>query len=221
MIQDRIQLDMEEEFADLKRNIAQHFQGDFSISEQKDFLKHHIPSEILVKSEILLDTVLNYLMETAIKELDKFDVELQNDFFNQDFRNKIREWKKQTENQLELLPPKVEFSRDPRWIQGAFNGGTTFIVGGAITVLVFDPTKIVWAIVAGLLTMIVSAYLFKKGFEKAEPKARSIIKSNVEDFINNAEQQVSDWLKNVTNVFDEEFNNFCESRGINIKGVIK
>lgn len=221
MIQDKIKTDIEQEFAVLRKNIEELLQGDSNIGAQKDFLKNHIPSEILAKSKILLDTVLNYLMETAIKDLDKFDVELQNDFFNQDFRNKILEWVKQTENQLKLLPQDVEFSSDPRWIQGAISGGTSFIVGAVITVFVFDPTKIVWAIVAGLLAMIVSAYLFKKGFEKAEPKARSIIKSDIENFINNAEQQVSDWLKNVVNIFEEEFNNFCNSRNININGQIK
>ncbi|MBX3007625.1 MAG: hypothetical protein KF816_06310 [Melioribacteraceae bacterium] len=220
MIQDKIKYDIEQEFSELKKSIGNNLQDDFNINTQKDFLKNHIPTEIIVKSEILLDTLLNYLMETAIKELDKLDVEIQNDFFNQDFRNKVREWVEQTENQLELTTPEVVFSADPRWRQGAINGGTAFIIGTAVTIFVFDPTKIVWAIVSGLVTIIASAYLFKKAFEKAEPKARSIIKSDVEIFINNAEQQITDWLKTVTKVFSEEFNNFCNSRSININGKI-
>jgi len=220
MIQDKIKRDIEQEFSELRTSISNGLQDYFDINTQKDFLKNHIPTEIIVKSEILLDTLLNYLMETAIKELDKLDVEIQNDFFNQDFRNKVREWVKQTENQLELTTQEVEFSTDPRWRQGAINGGTAFIVGTAITVFVFDPTKVIWAIVTGLLTIISSAYLFKKGYEKAEPKARSIIKSDVEKFINDAEQQVTEWLKTVTTVFSEEFNNFCNSRSININGKI-
>lgn len=220
MIKDKIKNDIKQEFAELRKNIEDLLQGDFNIESQKKFLKNYVPSEIIAKSEILLDTLLNYLMETAIKDLDKFDVELQNDFFNQDFRNKIREWVKQTENQLELTTPEVVFSADPRWRQGAINGGTAFIIGTAVTVFIFDPTKVVWAIVTGLVTIIVSAYLFKKGYEKAEPKARAIIKSDVENFINNAKQQVFDWLKTVANVFSEEFNNFCNSRSININGKI-
>lgn len=220
MIQDKIKHDIEQEFSELRGSISNGLQDEFNIDTQKDYLKNHIPSEIIVKSEILLDTLLNYLMETAIKELDKVDVEIQNDFFNQDFRNKVREWVKQTEHQLELTTPEVVFSADPRWRQGAINGGTAFIIGTAVTVFVFDPTKVIWAIVTGLVTIIAAVYLFKKGCEKAEPKARSIIKSDVEIFINNAEQQVSDWLKTVTTVFSEEFNNFCNSRSININGKI-
>ncbi|MCS7054531.1 MAG: hypothetical protein NZM09_12485 [Ignavibacterium sp.] len=219
MILDKIKYDIEQEFYELKNSISNRLRDDFDIDAQKDFLKNHIPNEIIVKSEILLDTLLNYLMETAINELDKLDVEIQNDFFNQDFRNKIREWVKQTENKLELTTPELLLA-DPRWRQGVINGGTAFIIGTAVTVFVFDPTKVIWAIVTGLVTIISAVYLFKKGYEKAEPKARSIIRSDVEKFIENAEKQVTDWLETVATVFSEEFKDFCNSRSINIKGIL-
>lgn len=221
MIQQKIKLDIEEEFKGLRKYIESLLQNDFDIKTQKAFLSNHIPSEITVKSEILLDTLLNYLMNATIKEIEKLSIELQNDFFNQDFRNKIREWVKQTKNQFQLVPPQIEFASDPRWKQGAITGGMAFIVGTTSTVLVFDPTKIIWAMIAGILTIIVSAYLFKKGFEKAEPKAQDVIRSDVLSYVNDSESQVFEWLKTVLNVFNEELKNFYNSRSININGNVK
>ena len=221
MINKKISLDIKEEFNKIRKAIQLKMKDDFEITSTKNFIQSFVPSEIITRSQVLLDTLLNYLMDFAVTEFKYMDVELRNDFFAQNLEQKIKDWVKQTENQLELMAPKVEFSTDPRWEQGAITGVTAFVFGTAATVFVFDPTKVVSAIITGLLTIIGSSYLFKKGFEKAEPQARPLIKSDIDKFINNSEKQVSEWLKTVTYVFSKEFDNFCDSRGLNIKGTIE
>ena len=66
-----------------------HFNADFNVSETKQFLQTHVPKEVIYKSEVLLDTLLNYLMEDARKKIESGDVKLQNAFFDADFRKRI------------------------------------------------------------------------------------------------------------------------------------
>lgn len=238
MTQDKIKLDVEQEFAVLRKNIEELLQGDFNIETQKDFLKNHIPSEIFVKSEMLLDTVLNYLMDVAVKKLDNYDIELQNDFFNHDFRNQIRGHLKQTENQLQLVPSQIEFSSDPRLKKGLIAGGITGVTGSVLTSFIaeksktttivsgatsvsYNPYLIGIAVVAGFATIGLTVLAFKKRFKKAELEARQIIKTDINDFINKAEHQVLEWLNNVVDVYSEEYNKFCNSHNIQITGGIK
>ncbi|WMN79837.1 hypothetical protein NI385_12810 [Vibrio parahaemolyticus] len=68
MISQKIKLDVTDEFSSLKESLQTHLNGDFNVSETKQFLQTHVPKEIIYKSEVLLDTLLNYLMEDARKK---------------------------------------------------------------------------------------------------------------------------------------------------------
>ena len=118
MIANKIKKDISGEFSSLKDELQIHLKHDFDVSQTKHFLKTHIPKEIVYKSEILLDTVLNYLMEDARKRIKLADVKLQNKFFDKDFRKRVHEWASQLENKLMLEPDVVNYSFDPRLKQG-------------------------------------------------------------------------------------------------------
>lgn len=134
MISQKIKLDVTDEFSSLKESLQTHLNGDFNVSETKQFLQTHIPKEIVYKSEVLLDTLLNYLMEDARKKIESGDVKLQNAFFDADFRKRIHEWSIQLENKLSLEPDVVKYASDPRLTQGLITSGITFVVGTGITV---------------------------------------------------------------------------------------
>jgi len=213
MIHKAIEKDIYDEFVKLKTELKIHLKPDFDINQKKEFLKNHIPKEIVYKSELLLDTLLNYLMDKARKDLGKADVELQNKFFKEDFRKRINDWATHLENKLELNPDIVKYSTDPRFKQGLIVGGITFVTGSVVTATVFIPTMVVGAIVSGLVTILLSAIAFKIAYDKAAPKSQETVKENIDKYLKNAELQVQTWLKSVIDAFSKDFDEFCSSNG--------
>jgi len=216
MISDKIKKDISEEFSNLKNELQIHLKSDFDVSQTKQFLETHIPKEIIYKSEILLDTVLNYLMEEARKKIKPADVKLQNKFFDKDFRKRIHEWASQLENKLKLEPDVVNYSFDPRLKQGLIVSGTTFIIGTGITIGL--TPSVVGVIVSGIVTIILSALAFKISYDKASLKAREIVKDDIDSYLELAEKQVCDWLEKIVTAFEDNFYDFCSSNGFKLEG---
>lgn len=218
MIHKTIEEDIHDEFQKLKTELKIHLEADFDIAQKKQFLKNHIPKEIIYKSELLLDTLLNYLMVQACKDLEKADIELQNKFFEADFRKRINDWATQLENRLEIDPGIVKYSTDPRLKQGLIAGGITFVAGSIVTATVFIPTVVIGAIVSGFITILLSAIAFKIAYDKAAPKSRETVKANIDKYLENAERQVQTWLKPVIDAFSKDFKEFCSSNGFRLEG---
>ncbi|EHH1283265.1 hypothetical protein QUN95_002257 [Vibrio parahaemolyticus] len=216
MISQKIKLDVTDEFSSLKESLQTHLNGDFNVSETKQFLQTHVPKEIIYKSEVLLDTLLNYLMEDARKKIESGDVKLQNAFFDVDFRKRIYEWSIQLENKLSLEPDVVKYASDPRLTQGLIASGITFVVGTGITVDLVP--SIVGTIVAGVVTVLLSAFAFKFAFDKASPKAREITKLDIDEYLKESQTQVLAWLSKVEKSFNDGFYKFCSDNGFEAEG---
>lgn len=216
MISQKIKIDVIDEFSNLKESLKTHLNGDFNVSETKHFLQTHVPKEIVYKSEILLDTLLNYLMEDARKKIESGDEKLQNAFFDADFRRRIHEWSTQLENKLSLEPDVVKYVSDPRLTQGLIASGITFVVGTSITIAM--APSIVGTIVAGIVTVLLSAFAFKLAFEKASPKAREITKLDIDQYLKESQAQVLAWLSKVEKSFNDDFHKFCSANGFEVKG---
>jgi len=227
MISQKIKLDVTDEFSNLKESLQTHLSGDFNVSETKRFLQTHVPKEIVYKSEVLLDTLLNYLMEDARKKIESGDVKLQNAFFDAGFRTRIHEWATQLENKLSLEPEVVKYASDPRLTQGLIasvitvgTGIVIIVVGTGIIVASAPTITIAGTIVAGIVivTALLSAFLFKLAFDKASPKARGLIKKDIDQYLEEAQKQVLAWLSNVEKRFYDDFHKFCSDNGFEMEG---
>lgn len=216
MITDKIKKDITDEFANLKDELQIHLKPGFDVSQTKQFLQAHIPNEIVYKSEILLDTLLNYLMEDAREKIKTADVTLKNDFFDADFRKRVHEWAKQLENKLALDPDILKCTFDPRLKQGLIASGITFVAGACVTVAL--APSIVGAIVSGIVTLLLSALVFKIAYDKASPKAREIIIIDIEKYLESSQKQVSEWLEKVVAAFENDFRAFCATNGFELEG---
>jgi len=212
MIRDKIQKDIADEFANLQKSLQIHLKPNFDISPTKQFMQAHVPQEIVYKSEILLDTLINYLMEDARNRIKSADVKLQNAFFDADFRKSIDEWAKQPQNGLTLEPYIVKYTSDPRLKQSLIASGVTFAAGTSVAVTL--APSIVGTIVAGIITVLLSALVFKITYDKASPKAREIIKTDIEQYLEASQQQVSKWLEKVYAAFRNDFHAFCSTNGL-------
>lgn len=211
MISQKIKLDVTDEFSSLKESLQTYLNGDFNVSETKQFLQTHVPKEIVYKSEVLLDTLLNYLMEDARKKIESGDVKLQNAFFDADFRKRIHEQSIQLESQFSLESDAVKYASDARLTQGLIASGIMFVIGAGITVALVP--SIVATIVAGIVTVLLSAFAFKLAFDKASPKAREITKLDIDEYLQESQVQVLAWLSKVEKKFNDDFHKFCSDNG--------
>jgi len=205
--------DINDEFLKIRNNLQMHSDDDNGVQRKKMFLSSHVPKEVTLSSEILLDTVINTLMDEARSELNSASAELQNKFYDYAFREKVKEWAVQIENKLSLEPEYVKYSSDPQLVHGLVAAGVTFITGAAITGIAFMPTMVIGAIVSGIVTLILSAVAFKFAYDKAEPKAISKMIEDIEAYLESSKTQVLEWLGKVILSFDNEFKSFCSNNG--------
>ncbi len=205
--------DINEEFLKIWNYLKIYFNDDNDIQGKKINLSSRVTKEVIISSEILLDTVINSLMDDARSQLKSASIELQNKFYDHDFRKRVKEWAVQVENKLSLEPEYVKYSTDPQMVHGLVAAGVTFITGAAITGIVFINTMVIGAIVSGIVTLILSAVAFKLAYDKAEPKAVLKMKEDIESYLESSKSQVSDWLSKVIQSFDSEFKTFCSKNG--------
>jgi len=229
--------DINDEFLKIRNNLKTHLDDDNDIKRKRDFLSSHVPKEVIRSSKVLLDTVINALMNEARTQLKSASAELQNKFYDYAFREKVKEWAVQIENKLSLEPEYVKYSSDPQLVYGLVAAGVTFVagaaitgivfkhttegdntnlataVGAAITGIVFKPTTVIYAIVSGIVTLILSAVAFKVAYDKAEPKAISKMIEDIEAYLESSKKQVLEWLGKVIDYFDNEFKSFCSNNG--------
>ncbi|MDR3503935.1 MAG: hypothetical protein P4L79_15295 [Legionella sp.] len=215
MITDKIKKDINDEFSKLKDEFQVHLKPGFDVSQTKQFLQSHVPKEIVYKSEILLDTLLNFLMEDARSKIKIADVTMQNAFFDADFRKRIHEWANQLENKLELESDMVVYTFDPRLKQGLIASGITFVAGIGISLTL--TSSVVRAIVSGIITMLLSALAFKIVYDKASPKARELVKRDIDKYRKTSQKQVAEWLEKVETAFENDFHDFCSTNGFELK----
>lgn len=216
MISQKIKIDVIDEFSNLNELLLTHLKGDFNVSETRKFLQTHVPKEIVYKSEVLLDTLLNYLMEDARKKIEGGDVKLQNAFFDADFRKRVHAWSTQLENKLTLEPDIVKYASDPRLTEGLIASGITFVAGTSMAVALVP--SIIGSIVAGIVTVLFSAIAFKLAFDKASPKARKYTKLAIAQYLDESKKQVLAWLSKVEKCFDDDFYMFCSANGFEVEG---
>ncbi len=205
--------DINDEFLKIKQNLRIHLEDTNNVKIKKMFLSRHVPREIILSSELLLDTVINALMDEARSQLKGVSAELLNKFYEHNFRERVKEWAVQIENKLYLKPEYVMYSSDPQMVQGLIAAGITFIAGAAITGIVFIPTMVIGAIVSGIVTLFLSAAAFKFAYDKAEPKAISKMIDDIDNYLESSKLQVSDWLSKVILSYENEFNSFCSNNG--------
>lgn len=214
MIIENIKTDVSEEFLSIKESLQIYFKPGFDVSQTKQFLQTHVPKEVVYNSEILLGTLLNYLMKDARDKIETADIGLQNAFFDMDFRKRIHEWTKQLQNKLELEPEIVKYSTDPRLKSGMISSGITFLAGAGISTAVVSG--LVASILSGIAAIILTAVVFKVTYNKALPKAREVLKADVDYYLANSESQVFAWLEAVAKAFDNDFHTFCTTNGFHL-----
>jgi len=219
MILKTIENDLHDEFSQLKRSLKKQLEGDLNIDQKITLIEEYVPKEIMQKSELLMDTLLNYRMDKAKIRLEGLETELQNKFYEADFRNKTNIWVAQDQNKLNLYKNIFSFSSDPSWIYLSISGVVSLILCIYIVKFNFDfslfgvagfITFFMGSLCTSIIIMVITYSFFAYKYNK-------IIKNEVKLYLEYSEQQLLAWLKSCDEEFSKNFNEFCTMNGLDVE----
>ena len=193
---ERIGADIREEFDELREKLNRHLEPNADVDQTRRILVEHAPTMVVAKTQILLDTLLNYLMEDATEALIDAPTTVKNAFYDLDLRASIR-------GSFSLKPELLELSFDPRIIAGGVWAGSTATAGGLVTALFLSG--LIFRIVGGVATLVASAIAFQIAHTATTGTALQRLRNDLDEYLTHSEQQVSSWLADVEEYFFEKF----------------
>lgn len=201
----QIMSNIHDEFAGIRRDALRHLAPTVTVDHARELLGQHVPALVVGRAQILLDSLLSYLMEDAMEALSNAPTDVKNDFYALNLRVRIKE-------SFSLEPQTLRFSFDPRKITGGLAAGGTLIAGSLIIGLVL--TGVVSRIMAGLATLVSSAVAYRLAHSAGAPSARKALESDLSTYLTQSETQVSEWLAGVDFEFVDKFDEFASKLGI-------
>lgn len=195
----RIMEDTRGEFNELRENLSRYLEADADVDQERRRLVDHVRTMVVAKTQLLLDTLLNYLMEDAIAALADAPTAVKNEFYDLDLRSCIKE-------SFSLEPESLEFSFDPRRIAGGVATGVTVATGGLMTALLLSG--LIPRLVGGAATLVASAVACRIAHTATTGTALQQLRNEVDDYVTQSEQQVSSWLASVEEYFVAAFKEF-------------
>ena len=195
----RIMEETRGEFNELRENLSRYLEADADVDQERQRLVDHVRTMVVAKTQLLLDTLLNYLMEDAIAALADAPTAVKNEFYDLDLRSCIKE-------SFSLEPESLEFSFDPRRIAGGVATGVTVATGGLMTALLLSG--LIPRLVGGAATLVASAVACRIAHTATTGTALQQLRNEVDDYVTQSEQQVSSWLASVEEYFVAAFKEF-------------
>jgi hypothetical protein len=197
--------DIREEFVGIRKDALRHLDPTVTVDHSRDLLAQHVPALVVGRAQILLDSLLSYLIEDAMEALSNAPTDVKNDFYALDLRAWIKE-------SFSLEPQTLQFSFDQRVVAGGVAAGGTLVAGSLIIGLVL--TGVVSRIIAGLATLVASAVAYRLAHSVGTPSARKALESDLSTYLDQSEPQVIDWLSGVERAFVDAFDKFASQYGI-------
>lgn len=201
----QIAANIRDEFAGIRKDAGRHLNPEVTIDHARELLAQHVPALVVGRAQLLLDTLLSYLMEDAVEALADAPTDVKNDFYAEDLRARLK-------GSFTLEPQTLQFSFDPRVVAGGVAAGGTLVAGGLIVGLVLGG--VVARIIAGLATLVASAFAFRVAHSAGTTSARRALEADVTTYVAQSEQQVSEWLGSVDRSFVEAFDKFAADHGV-------
>lgn len=181
---------IDDEFNRIMKDVKMHLSGSMSVKMKKEFLANHIPKEIIHSSEVLFSTVVNVLMSESRDKLKDAPVELQNRFYDYDFRKKLQEWLQQEGNKLD--PESVKYS------------------------IITNFASFVEAFLSVVLKPILSISVFKSSYDWVGSKTISKMEEDIKSYLESSKGQLTKWIDMLIDYFNDEFKAFCQQNGLEV-----
>ena len=195
----QITADTREEFAELCEQLSRHIDPDSDVDQAQRMLADHVPAVVVERAQLLLDTLLNYLMEDAIEALTDAPTTIKNEFYDLNLRSRVKQ-------SFTLKSESLEFSHDPRVIAGGVAAGVATTAGGLMTALFLSG--LIPRIVGGAVTLGASAVAFRIAHKSTTGTALRRLRDDVDAYMAQSEQRVAAWLANAEDFFVSAFKEF-------------
>lgn len=201
----KISENIRQEFAGIKRDVQRHLAPDVTVDHARVLLAQHVPELVVGRAQLLLDSLLSYLMEDSIAHLSDAPPDVKNDFYAQDLRARIK-------TSISLDPQTLSFSFDRRLVYGGVAAGGVLVAGGVAVVI--SLPSVVPPILIGLGSIVASAVAFRVAYSAGTESARRKLENDVAAYLKQSESQVKEWLVAVQRAFGESYDKFADQYGI-------
>ncbi|QER42269.1 hypothetical protein F1847_05760 [Thermodesulfobacterium sp. TA1] len=211
-IENLLEKDLDKEMDLIKNELFYFLDKDLDMFFLKEFIKHYPVKLLRERSEVLLDTVLNYLMKEVLESIRKQTSDIQYAFARENLREKVKNWALTKENRYnpDILRLKEEETFVEKTITVA--PGVAVSAGGLIAVASVPETLILKAIPA-VSTLAGPIYIFKKIKEKNR-RLKNIWKKEINNYLEKSKKEIKVWLKKVIEKFEKELGEFYQKNKI-------
>lgn len=174
----------------------------------REFVKYYPCKLLREKAEVLLDTLLNYLMQEALKSIKNLDLDSQYEFFREELREK-------TKNRVLLKnggfkPRPLKIKEDESFLDKALIAapGIAVVAGGFAAAVAVPETSLLKAVPA-VFSLVGPVYIVKK-FKEKEERLKDLWKKQVSAYLKNAERDLKSWLLKAEKDFLNDLEEFYE-----------
>ena len=211
-IERNIKENIDQVFQEVQKEFIENYfvsgNGDFSNLQNE--LNHNLARKITNKKTLLVDTILNYLTDDAIKNLEGYENKVVNYFYTQN-RNWQQEIKNKNNFQGSESNNSIRSLSDPRPPISAASG----VAISVISALVLQPIFSMFMPQLELLMTISSAVLIggsvaKLVYDNNEDAAMEKLKEAVMKDIEKSKAQVQEELKEIIKYYSNQFNHFLK-----------
>lgn len=201
----KIAKSIRQEFAGIRQDVQQHLAPGVTIDHSRALLAQHVPGLVVGRAQLLLDSLLSYLMEGATALLADAPTEVKNDFYAQDLRAR-------TKASFSLAPQTLTFSFDRRLVYGGVAAGGVLVAGGVAFVIFLH--SVVPPMLIFLGSIVAGAVAFRVAYSAGTGSARRRLEADVATYLEQSESQVTHWLSGVELAFGDAFDKFASQYGI-------
>lgn len=197
---------VDDAFTELQGDVKRRYKlnDNYDLDDARKRIADALPGMIASRTDALLDTLRNLLLDDAATYLKKAPIDTRNNFYKQGFKEMI-------EKLFQFNPDNLIYSHDPRVMSSCVAGGSILLTGGLIAFFVFSG---LWPkIIAGIVTLALSGTATGITYKKMLPKAREQFEKDIELFLNAIKKKLIEEFDRLTNKFFSEFEMFCKNEG--------
>jgi hypothetical protein len=205
-IEKKLEEDISKEIELIKSEVFFILDRDLDIYFLKEFAKYYPRKLLKEKAEILLDTLLNYLMKEVLEKIKSMHLDQQYEFFKENLRDKIRT-KAFSENGS-FKPQPVKIKEDEGLLDKTITAapGIAVSAGGIIATMAIPETIPLKAIPA-ISSLVGPIYIIKKLKDKNR-RLKNIWKKQINSYLKLAKNDLKKWLLDMEAEFLKNLESF-------------
>lgn len=205
-IEKKLDEDISKEIELIKNEIYFILDKDLDFYFLKEFAKYYPRKLLKEKAEILLDTLLNYLMKEILEKIKSMHLDHQYEFFKENLRDKIRVKALSENGSFKPQPVKIKEEEDLLDKTITAMPGIAVSAGGIIATVAIPETLPLKAIPA-VSALVGPLYIIKK-FKDKHRRLKKIWKKQINSYLKLAKNDLKKWLLEVEENFLKDWENF-------------